>query len=286
MAKMKMMMTGSTILSNPNLNTKLNQNHNTDNNSELKDASMVSTYKFLKDNDDRRIDPNGGKIFVVGEVQNNFTALLSLLEKIEDYERAANDKVVFIGNFVGGPDTKRIIEVLNAYRKQAPENVIILKSVTEYLFWRGTSKSVLSSVLPSYRTGVLKKAYYTNDHFYPIDATTLSIHRKWAGDLPFCYQTDKLFFSNSGVNPKYPLDGQTETSCLFSHEKFLKEQSDYGKMIVHSKYPISDIKNLVKITKNRIHLNPETTKKGFVFCSVFDATKGSFIETLSSSVFK
>ncbi len=186
--------------------------------------------------EDLRVDPSKRLIFTVGNVNGQPTLLTKIIEEIEESQIfCKNDKVVFLGNFVGmGGDSQACIDILKDYQKDRPQQAVVLRGAAEQKMLVAKPNFFKSNlgkgVLKSYRRG--SSLYQTNVNDLHIDRIIRDT--TWLGELPMYHQSEKYFFVHSGVNPLKDLDKQNQGGFMFIQEEFYKSGKVYNHMIVHS----------------------------------------------------
>lgn len=235
----------------------------------------------------RRKDPNGARIFAVGDIHGCYDALLQIITKIENYERAENDTVVFLGDYVDkGPDSKKVLDFLMHYQAEDPEHVKVLMGNHDFHFatfgknWikKNWGRITLESYIDKNTT-----KYYMGKSFQNYDAKKIAEHRAFIKSMPYYWETKHFLFVHAGIDPEKEMWEQSPKTMLFIREKFLKGEIDSGhKYIVHGHHKLEDGK--VRFGKNRINVDTACYATGVLSCVVLDAEKGEPIEVLQTKV--
>jgi len=235
---------------------------------------------ILRPKEKRLIDPSGSRIFCIGDVKGNYYALQALLTKIEEYERAQNDVVVFLGNYIGwGKKSKECFNLLLQYQAADKESVHLLKGKTEFLVSSGfVGKS--PDFVP------IKKSYVTQRkvNSYPlstvndrVDIPKLMEHMHKMEELPYKMTYKNILFTNSGLDfRKTKVDDLTEGACLFSTNESMRKYDSCieNKFLVHGGIPTQN--GEVDVRKNRINLC--TIDKGYLSAVVLKGSSPEDIE--------
>lgn len=241
---------------------------------------IMTNEELLKKNTDRREDPNGTRVFVVGDILGNIYALRRMLTKIEMFERAKNDKVVFLGNYVGeGNHSRECLELVRRYKSAAPDNVVLLKGCNEYLMWRGFKGLGVQSkaIRNSYAEDRVITNYLVKQTTKRVNTTKLYEDKAFINYLPFKYSFDDLLFTNSGVDiNKDTIEELSEGACLFTRGVTMEKYQDKieDKLLVHGNIPTSN--GEIDIRKNRV--NVCTTKSGILSGIVIKIPKNNMDE--------
>ncbi len=241
----------------------------------------------------RRYDPAGGRIFAVGDIHGEYDKLVEMVGLIESYERASNDKVIFLGDYVDkGPDSCKVVDFLINYQKEDPENVIILMGNHDYHFAtfskKWATKDFSKPTIESYRRTNWNKRSLVEEYWYPIDTLKIKEHRAFLKGLPQSYKTDKsnFFFCHAGIDPDKETWEQDPKTLMFIREKFTKAaEIDSGyKYIVHGHHKLENGK--VDIRHNRINVDTACFATGVLSCVVLDDNTGEVVEVLQTKAGK
>ncbi len=198
--------------------------------------TMVNRPKLQKV-ENMRSDPTQRMLFTIGNVNGNAELLLEMIEQIEDCGMlCANDKVVFLGNFISAAgDSAEVIDILRWYQESRPNQVIIIRGEREQkmlcakknFFQSELGKGVLRSYLQP-----IRRHSQTEINF--IDTKQFTLDTLWIETLPLYLKTDKYFFVHSGVNPDKDLDKQNLGGFMFIQDPFYKSAKMYNLAIVHT----------------------------------------------------
>jgi len=238
----------------------------------------------FQDQANLRHDPTQAWIYVVGHINGDVELLKKTLVRIEFSQLLArNDKVVFLGNFLGeGGHNKEIIEILREYQNVRPGQVIILRGRAENrmigcrLMWLKSLEGL--KALESYKTKWVLPLVV--ESFKKMDASQFCIDRRWLINLPFFYKSEKYFFCHSGVDPEKPLGDQKMGALLYLDLDFYQSSRIYPKKIVHSCY---ESKLVVKSNRIAVGRPPDAVQ-----CVVINDKKdahGNFGKDLENMLF-
>ncbi|MEM9619271.1 MAG: metallophosphoesterase family protein [Pseudomonadota bacterium] len=206
--------------------------------------------------------PAGKRIYAVGDIHGCLEELNSLLDKIQEDNKAAsvfqtsgsNDRqqhttsLIFLGDYVDrGPDSRGVIERLIALKKHAPDTVFLKGNhealmldylsnpheTEHWLDWGG------EETLKSY--GVSPVAGRTNDDL----AATLKdklpeSHASFLQSLNLIHLEGDYLFVHAGLRPGVALHDQQEEDLLWVRKKFHKmNASDRPEqVVVHGHQPV------------------------------------------------
>ena len=210
---------------------------------ENKMALSMLHHSFLKE------DASKDWIFTVGNIKGNHTLLEKMIDKIEDTGLAKNDKVVFLGDFIGQcGDNRAVISMLREYKKLRPlqVNIILGDDEQRLIQARGSffTTPVGRQVTWSYRQSCMP---LISTRYGSLDVMALKEDRHWLNSLPYYLKTKKYFFVHAGVNPNTPtLERQNVGSFPFIDEPFYASDVVYDKTIVYSSL---DMKPFIKANR-------------------------------------
>jgi len=186
--------------------------------------------------EDLASDPSRQLIWTVGNINGNYLLLMKLIEEIEESQIfCKNDKVVFLGDFIGASgDSQSVIDVLKDYQKDRKDQAIILRGAREQKMLCAKPNFFKSNlgkgILRSYRRAGSIYQPKIND----LQVESYIKDTMWLGTLPMYYQSNKYFFVHSGVNPEKDLDKQNLGGFMFIQDEFYKSGKVYNQMIIHS----------------------------------------------------
>jgi serine/threonine protein phosphatase 1 len=229
-------------------------------------------------------DPNETRIYTIGAINGRDDLLVKMIAEIEQCNLlASNDKIVFLGNFVGKEGSSRtVIDLLKQYQRLRPMHVQILRGASEHKMAQSRINFMRSDlgkeILRSYKTTHM---LFPNSETNKLDVKQFMEDTVWIESLPTYYESDKYFFVHSGVNPDKDLDKQSLGGFMFIQEPFYKSVRLFAKKIVHT---YAGDRLCVKM--NRLGIGHDTPKKlsCVVLCDKKPANKvevfGKVIEEL------
>lgn len=234
--------------------------------------------------EDMVVDPQGSWIHTVGSINGDVNLLSDIIDRIEySYVLAKNDKVVFLGNFIGTEGSVReTLHLMASYRKARPNQVVILRGKNEH-FWAASKTSFFKSdlgkqVVKEYRVKALSpfRVYRNN----MVDSSTFMKDRAWLAALPAIYlsESGKYCFVHSGLDPDNSLSKQTEGSAIFVKDKFYECKTNFGRMIIHGRNGIDK----PEYRLNRIGIAHSTSD--MLKYAIFNDSKDKPMKTLEEHV--
>jgi serine/threonine protein phosphatase 1 len=215
--------------------------------------------------------------FAVGDVHGRFDLLLKAADAITDYCAGRPSRVIMLGDYVDrGPDSRAVIEWLME-RQADPESALTcLKGNHEAMmveacqeggaveWWCGNGGD---ATLRNYPDGVSRD------------------HLAWMDELPLMARDDHRVFVHAGLMPGFAVDEQTEETCLWIRERFLRAGDDWGVHVVHGHTPIWACKPVAsqpELLPHRTNLDTAAFHTGILTVGVFDHdAPGGPIEVLT-----
>lgn len=209
--------------------------------------------------------------YAVGDIHGDLVQLERIIDWINaDLARKQPDshQVVFVGDLVDRrEDSRGVIDYLiKGLADQEPW--IILKGNHDRMFSlfleeNGAQDPILRKDLTwlhprlGGNTTLASYGIRVDDTANPFDLQMEALkrvpaeHRKFLLSLPTHFETETLFFAHAGVNPKHPLDQQTEDDLIWIRAPFHEHTEPYEKLIIHGHTPI----DLVTHYGNRINID-------------------------------
>lgn len=232
----------------------------------------------------RRVDPNGGRLFVIGDIHGRLDKLKEMFDLIEQHPRASNDKVILLGDYSAkGPDTKGVLDFLLEQKSIDSDSVVTLMGNHDYHFATFSEdwfkSDVGKTVLKSY-VDTPKTKRYESLTWVPYDNNKIRLHRKFIKSMPSMLVTKKFVFTHAGIDPTKEVWEQKPKTVMFIRDKFLNSEIDCGYTVVHGHTPTPN--NKIQVTKNRINLDTSCYKTGILSCVVLDDNSGDIKEYIQT----
>jgi hypothetical protein len=194
----------------------------------------------FKNSNELRTDPTKSNYYVIGPVKGRVELLRKLLLGIEKSGTfCRNDKIIFMGDMIGGDSTAETIQFMLDYYELRKDQLVFLMGRTEHYFAKSspsffrteTGRNITNSYRKertSYVASVLPKAKPY------IDIKKLAMHRRMVSKLPMKFETKSYVFVHGGVNLAKPLKDQQDHSVLFLNQQ-VREMSKHveGKVVVN-----------------------------------------------------
>ena len=93
-------------------------------------------------------------------------------------------------------------------------------------------------------------------------------HLSWFERLPLAISDEKRFYAHAGIMPGVPLQQQEKNVLLWVRGKFLSDQRDHGRYIVHGHTPTENA--MPEVCHNRLNLDTLAWYGNPLFAAVFD----------------
>lgn len=233
----------------------------------FKDKSVIDRLKAASTLTE---DPNGPRIFAVGPILGRKDLLDLMIETIENVgPLARNDKIVFLGNFIGsGPeaDNRGVIHTLFHYEQERKEQCYIVRGKNEEAFVM-SDKNLFSNPLGKNLIEAYTDARrYQHSHveYRDMDVKEFLIARDWLDLLPYYLETKRYYLMHGGVDPDKKWEEQILKGLLYRGLMFSQKEPEYKKVVVHTQYELSNLK--VDVKDNRVAI-PSSTKNE-LYCAV------------------
>jgi serine/threonine protein phosphatase 1 len=226
------------------------------------------------------------RIYAIGDIHGRRDLLDRMVEAIRADMRAypaAYALTITLGDYVDrGPDSRGVIERLAA--NPFP---------TEFVALKGNHEEMLAQFLrdPSVGGEWARNGGLETLLSYGIDPGPMMRGRDYAktaasfekslprehvgflASLRICLSLGRYFFCHAGVRPGIPFARQQEHDLLWIRDPFLRDRSDFGKIVVHGHTPSSE----PEVRPNRINIDTGAFITGRLTCAVLEADRPRFL---------
>jgi serine/threonine protein phosphatase 1 len=166
--------------------------------------------------------------------------------------------IVFLGDYIDrGPKSREVVELLMAGPKRDGDKWICLRGNHEQM------------MVDTYRKPLEPDWWLRNGG----EATEKSFGGRvpdavidWCAALPTSHETTTHFFVHAGIRPGLALHLQDEEAMMWIRDKFLDDERDHGKHIVHGHTP----KRTAELLPNRTNLDSGAVFYGTLTAARFD----------------
>ena len=193
----------------------------------------------------------GRLVYAIGDIHGRADLLKKLLGKIdEDLAAHPSEReplIVFLGDYIDrGDDSAEVLSII--------ERLWLSRSNREYIFLSGNHEAAMLNFLDApekngewLRFGGLQTLYSfglkghseNSDDIARIEAGRVLREQLASQEillrsaLRMSAQVGNIFFCHAAINPKLPLDAQSEEVLLWGHPEFQREGGPEGMWIVH-----------------------------------------------------
>lgn len=186
-------------------------------------------------------------IYAIGDIHGQYELLLDALTLVE-LDGGAEAPLVCVGDLVDrGLGSREVIELLIG-GQEAGRDWTVLMGNHDRLFERYLRNGATTH--PKLRPGLTwldeRMGGMTTLASYGVDTdqapedllrTAQSAvpkeHLKFLAGLPLYHETDDLLFVHAGLQPRLPLEWQTEDDLLWIRDAFLKHEGSFDKLVIH-----------------------------------------------------
>ena len=187
------------------------------------------------------------RIYAIGDIHGQYDKLLDALTLIE-VDGGAEAPVVVLGDLVDrGPDSRGVIETLLNGKAEGRDWTVLMGN-HDRLFIDFMKEG--RPAHPKLRAGLAwlderiggreTLASYGVDRALgeeDIRAAALQAvpqaHVDFLESCPLSHETEELFFVHAGIQPRLPLEWQTEDDMLWIRDPFLEHDGPFPKLVVH-----------------------------------------------------
>jgi serine/threonine protein phosphatase 1 len=200
--------------------------------------------------------------YAIGDVHGCVDKLVRLLARCRDHAGDRPRRLVFVGDYIDrGPDSRGVVETLLTLQRDDPRVICL----------RGNHEALMLEAL---ETGdealwLLNGGGETLDSYDVEQALDLPAELvEWADALPLSFDDGRRLFVHAGLNPRVPLDRQTEQDVLWIREPFLSSRRDFGRLVVHGHTPLRT--GVPDLRANRLNIDTAAVFGGPLTAAVFE----------------
>ncbi len=170
------------------------------------------------------------KTFVIGDIHGCYHSLLELLDLIKP--APLSDRLIFLGDYIDrGPQSKEVVTEVIAIMGNFPLTVTLMGNHEQMLleFLQGRKVEMFlkyggRETLKSYGMGPPFQDNPTD--FIPPD------HLAFYNGLATYWEDDDYIYVHAGLQPDIHLSRQSTEWCLWSRDRFINSDYDFGKTVV------------------------------------------------------
>ena len=217
-------------------------------------------------------------IFAIGDIHGRLDLTTAALEAIEERAAAAESfRVIFLGDYVDrGPESRGVVELMMKLSRD--HRYVCLKGNHEAMMLLCLSGGTTDDYGHWMDNGGRQtiESYGAQDWDDAIAAVPAE-HLRWMRSLPLTSGDGHRIYVHAGLMPGAPFDRQTEQSCLWIRERFLKAHAhQFDGHIVHGHTPQWAGKpqpGEPELLSHRTNLDLAAYSTGRLCVGVFDADR-------------
>ena len=200
--------------------------------------------------------------YAIGDVHGCVDKLVRLLARCRAHAGDRRRRLVFVGDYIDrGPDSRGVIETLLKLQRSEPEVICL----------RGNHEALMLDAVESGDEALwlLNGGGETLESYDATQALDLPAELvDWADALPLFFDDGRRLFVHAGLNPRVPLDHQTEQDLLWIREPFLSSRNDFGRLVVHGHTPLRA--GVPDLRSNRLNIDTAAVFGGPLTAAVFE----------------
>ena len=233
--------------------------------------------------------PENTRVYAVGDVHGRSDLLARLHRRIADDldGYAGRGVLIHLGDYIDrGPDSQGVVDMLLGPMPGGAETVNLKGNHEDFLL-RFVDDDEDDPSTWLYNGGLNCLESYGIDMADPSDSTLRErllaalppAHLEFFRRLVPWHREGDYFFAHAGVDPKQPLDAQTEQSLLWIRDRFLASHRDFGATVVHG----HSIAPEPQVMRNRIGIDTGAYYSGRLTCLVLESAERRFIDTADTA---
>ncbi len=202
--------------------------------------------------------------YAVGDIHGSLGKLTRLMAACRAHADGREMTVVFLGDYIDrGPDSAGVVGFILGLQADLPGRVITLMGNHEAM-----ALGVFDGAMPV-SVWLFNGGAATLKSYGAKDVRGLPrAHLDWMRALRLTYDDGRRFYVHAGVDPDKALEAQDTEALLWIREPFLREERDYGRLIVHGHTPVRT--DEPELRANRLNLDTAAVFGGPLTAAVFD----------------
>jgi serine/threonine protein phosphatase 1 len=178
-------------------------------------------------------------IFAIGDIHGRLDLTTAALEAIEQRASGAESfRVIFLGDYVDrGPDSRGVVELM--MRLSRDHRYVCLKGNHEAMMVQCLTGGATDDFTRWMDNGGRETLQsYDADDWDAAIAAVPTEHVRWMKSLPLTSGDGHRIYVHAGLMPSTPFDRQTEETCLWIRERFLRAAPhQFDGHVVHGHTP-------------------------------------------------
>jgi serine/threonine protein phosphatase 1 len=178
-------------------------------------------------------------IFAIGDIHGRLDLTMAALDAIENRAASADSfRVIFLGDYVDrGPDSRGVVELMMTLSRD--HRYVCLKGNHEAMMVQSLAGGATEDFIRWMDNGGRQTldSYGADDWDAAISAVPVE-HLRWMRGLPLTSGDGHRVYVHAGLMPATPFERQTEETCLWIRERFLRAPAhQFDAHVVHGHTP-------------------------------------------------
>jgi serine/threonine protein phosphatase 1 len=199
--------------------------------------------------------------YAIGDVHGHAQLLSSLLESIARHADGADWRAVFVGDYIDrGPDSAGVLSI--ARDLHADGRAACIMGNHERVFLDAVDDPAKADRWMNLGGAMALASFGT--------ASIAGVPRDvvdWIAGLPTFHEDALRYYVHAGVHPDHSLTEQIDHDRMWMRGRFLTEEHDFGKFIVHGHTPQTS--GLPDLHPYRVNLDTAVGATGILTAGVF-----------------
>lgn len=220
--------------------------------------------------------------YAIPDLHGRLDLLERALSRILEHAKNRAARVVTLGDYVDrGPDSRRVIEFLLAWPFPNLQ-LVALKGNHEAMMWEACNNLIEASRWIENGGGETLTSYGGVSAGTPPKQVVPDHHLRWIDQLPLVHVDMHRIFVHAGVDPRIPLDRQSDRTLLWKRYPKGADSGHGRRHVVHGHHADE---NAPLVFKGRTNLDGMAWKTGRLVVGVFfDEQPGGAVEFLEVSM--
>ena len=224
-------------------------------------------------------------IFAIGDIHGMYDLLVKLRQKIMDHSAQFDEShtIIFLGDYVDrGKQSKEVLDYLMTEPFEGFEHIFLKGNHEEMLMLSATGR--FDDIKHFLDNGGKKTcASFNISHNRLYDDVgwwrrTIAPYATWLNDLKLYHKIPGYLFVHAGIHPDFyeDIDQQQPAWLIWIRDKFLKDERDYGYVVIHGHTPT---KGDPEVKHNRINVDTGSWSTGILTAVCLGGNEPIFLTT-------